>query len=84
MFNLSSYLEKFKNIKNLKDEKEIIKKILLEETNIFLTDKEVVFLKEEIKINGSSVQKNIIFLKKDILLQKIKEYLPNTPIKNIS
>ena len=75
MFNLSSYLEKFKNTKESKNEKETIKKILLEEVNLSVSEKNILFSKDEIKITGSSFQKNIIFLKKDVLLQKKRAYI---------
>jgi len=84
MFNLSSYLEKFKNLKNTNPEKEIIRQVLLEETNIVLSEEEVIVSVEGIKIKGSSLQKNIIFLKKETLLKKIKELLPESNFKNIS
>lgn len=83
MLNLSSYLEKFKNLKSSNSEKETIKKILLEEAGLAFSNEEVVLLDDEIRIKTSQIQKNIIFLKKEVLLKKIKELLPDSNFKNI-
>jgi hypothetical protein len=84
MFNLSSYLEKFKNLKDRNSDKTILKRIILEETGVNVLEKNINLFKEKIYINGSSIQKNIIFLKKQELLKKIKEALPDSLIKDIS
>jgi len=84
MFNLSSYLEKFKNLKDQDSDKILIKEILLKEAGINISERNIIISKEKISIKGSSIQKNIIFLKKETILEKIKESLPNSSFKDIS
>lgn len=78
MFNISSYLEKFKQLysANLYFKDNIVK-IVKEVTGIEV-NKEVVNYKQGILTIGvKPIQKSELFLKKEKLLKKFEELFPN-------
>lgn len=83
MFNLSSYLEKFNDLKDPSEHKNVISAILQEEIGVTIQREVISIDKEVITIQMGSIIKNQIFLKKDLILKRIQEALPDLKIKNI-
>lgn len=83
MFNLPSLLEKFSQLKDPKETKNIITKIISEEIGIDIPISEILIQKDSIVIHSGSVIKNQIFLKKDLIVLKLGEQLPELGIKTI-
>lgn len=83
MFNLSTYLEKFKNLKNPEDDKSVIAQIILEETGADVSKGSILISRGKITMNTSSIIKNTIFFKKDGVLSKIQERLPDLKIEDL-
>ncbi len=84
MFNLSIYLEKFKDLKNPNDLIFSIKKIVSEELGFPLSEENVTFSKGRIIFSVSSIIKNSIYMKKEIIIQRIQKELPESRVIDIS
>lgn len=83
MFNLSTYLEKFKNLKDPKENKTIITHIILESTGVTIKEEDITIQKSNIYIQNSSLAKNRIFLNKENIIKKINERIENLNIQEI-
>ena len=83
MFNLSSYLEKFKNLKDPKEDKVVIANILSEEVGVNILVSEITIQKGTIFISGSALLKSRVFMKKEEIVKRINETCPNLFIKEI-
>jgi len=83
MFNIPSLLEKFSQLKDPKDTKSLISKILFEEIGVDIPISEIQISKDSIILQSGSVLKNQVFLKKNILLIRINKELPELGINNI-
>jgi hypothetical protein len=83
MFNLSSFLEKFKQLKDPKDDKVIISRIISEVIGVTLSDECIEIKKETLYVQGSALYKNRIFINKENILQKIQTSLPHLFLKDI-
>lgn len=84
MFNLSNYLDKFKNIKDPKEDKSVIASIILESANVTISEPDISLEKNVIHIRGNSVSKSRIYMKKEEILAKIGELLPDLKITDIN
>lgn len=74
MFNISSYLEKFKNIgQEEKSVKETILFVIKEVTGVVVEGKNIKIKNREVSLSVSPAVKNTIYIKKDIILNRIKE-----------
>jgi hypothetical protein len=83
MINLSSYLEKFKNLKDPKEDKIIICRLISETAGVEVKEKEIKIQNKTLFIQGSMLSKNRIFLQKEAVLKKINESLPDLQVKEI-
>jgi hypothetical protein len=82
-FNVNSFLEKFKHLRNPLEDKVKILSIVNKELNSFLTEKEIIFSKGIIRFNTSSLIKNVIFFKKNLLIEEIQNQFPELGVKEI-
>lgn len=82
-FNLSSYLEKFKELKDPKDDKVIISQAIFEVTGMSVSRDDIVLRKNELFFGGSSLVKSRIFMMKGNILAKLEEVLPELKITEI-
>jgi hypothetical protein len=84
MFNISSFLEKFKKIS---EDNSFIKKTVIEAilfvTGFLVEEKDIEVSGSKVKIRQSSVLKNEIFLTKEKILKKLRE-LKNDITKDIT
>jgi len=77
MFNISQYLERFKNFgQSEKLFKELIIELVKEIVGVELKPTEVLVKKGEITFKVSPAIKNAIYIKKEQILKKIKEKNP--------
>ncbi len=78
MFNISSYLEKFKQLysENLYF-KDTIVKVVKEVTNIDINKEAINYKKGILILNVKPILKSELFLKKSPLLKKFGEVIPN-------
>ncbi len=83
MFNLSSYLEKFKNLKNPKENKTIIRQIIQEVSGVEVIEEEITIQKATVYIQSGFLSKNRIFLTKESIIEKINTLLPDLLIRDI-
>lgn len=79
--NIQSLLEKYKNLKNPRDEKIKIAKILSETLGFEITDSQIEIKKETLSVNVSSYIKTEIFMKKEQILSALNSN--NFSIKEI-
>jgi hypothetical protein len=74
MFNISAYLEKFKKLgQGERFLKEATVSVIKEVTGVLLEEKQITFKNGEMFLSVSPGIKNTIFIKKDLILGKIKE-----------
>ncbi len=74
MFNISQYLEKFKNFgQGERLLKEVIISVIKEVVGADIESKNINFKNGEIILNVSPAIKNAVFIKKATILNKIKE-----------
>lgn len=83
MFNLSSLLEKFKYLKDPKENKTIVIRIVSEIAGVTIIEREISMQKNTIYLGASALAKSRIFMNKESILQKITEELPDLYIKEI-
>lgn len=80
MFNIASYLEKFKNIgQGERQLKEAIRTSVKEILNFDLEAKNIFIKNGEVTFKVSPALKNAIFIKKEAILNRVKE----NGVKNI-
>ena len=72
MKNLSSLLEKFKNIKNPKEDKIKIATIVSKEISKEITEDKISITKNILSIKTDNYLKTEIFLKKEKILEELK------------
>jgi hypothetical protein len=84
MFNIASYLDKFKNL-GLKERllKELIKEAVKEATRVNIEIKDINIKKDEIIFKVSPAIKNTLYIKKELILSKIKEKNTKEMINNL-
>ena len=74
MFNITSYLEKFKNLgQGERLVKEMICLVIGEVVHIDLTPAEVQVKNGEVLLKVSPAVKNVIYIKKEAILKKLRE-----------
>lgn len=83
MFNLSTFLERFKDLKDPKEDKGLISQVIFEETGVTLSNENISLSRGVIKLNVGSVVKSAIFMKKEPILIKIQDRLSGTKIENL-
>ncbi len=83
MFNLSSFLEKFKHLKDPKENKEKIVAIINQETKLTLTSSQILFDRGIVRIQALPLQNQIVFMKKELLIKIIQDELPDLRITQI-
>lgn len=82
-FNISSFLEKFKNIKDPHEDKAHISKILLDVAGVTILENNITIKNGVIHIQASSLYKSRIFIKKEEILKVISVNHPELEIKEI-
>lgn len=83
LFNLSSLLERFKKLKDPRENKILISNIISEGVGVKIEEKDISIQKNVLYISGSSLLKNRIFLKKAHIIEKIHETIPELKIQDI-
>ena len=74
MFNISQYLEKFKNIgQGERQIKEVIVLCIKNIVGIEIEGKNIIIKNGEVIIKASPAIKNAIYIKKEDILQRLKE-----------
>lgn len=73
MFNISLYLEKFKDIQDPSVIKGTIKAIIEQETGTPLEGSSLSFEKNIITLRADAYMRAEIFMKREIILEKLKE-----------
>lgn len=74
MFNISTYLEKFKNFgQGEKRLKQAITSSVFEVLGLALVDEQIIVKNSEVLLKVSPAIKNSIFIKKNLILKKIEE-----------
>lgn len=74
MFNIQLYLEKFKNFgQSERQLKEIILLSIDEVTGIKIENKDIIVKNNEVNLKTSPGIKSVIFVKKEAIINKIKE-----------
>jgi len=84
MFNISSFLEKFKNIgvEELLFKEAIISSIN-DKVKVSITSKDIVFKNSIVTIKSNPMVKSEIFMKKNLLLAEIKRRSPQVTVLDI-
>lgn len=83
MFNISQYLEKFKNIgETERSLKEVLARAIKVATNIEIEIKNIIIKNNEAFIKVSPIIKNTIYIKKEQILKLVKEKI-NQGIRKI-
>lgn len=82
-FNLSTYLERFKSLKDPKDDKAIIADAIFEEAGIRFPESDITIKNQTLYLAGSSLWKGRVFMQKEKILARISELLPDLKIKEI-
>lgn len=83
MFNISTYLEKFKNFgQGEKLLKETVASIIKEAVGIEVETKNICFKNGEVLLKVSPAVKSLVYIKKESILKKIKDKI-TTPTWNI-
>lgn len=83
MFNLHSFLEKFKDLKDPKEEKTLLSNIIFDRAGVKVKEGEITVQKGTVFIQASSLYKTRIFLTKQEILSRIAEELPHLNIREI-
>lgn len=83
MLNISTFLARFKHLKNPKIEREEISKVLGECLGFEITPDLVSLKNNIIHFGGSSLLKTEIYLKKEIILKTLENKFPHLHIKDI-
>jgi hypothetical protein len=74
MFNIADFLGKFKNLGlNERLLKEVIKEVVKDVANLDLEVKNILVKGDEIIFKVSPAIKNVLYIKKQLILDKIKE-----------
>lgn len=76
MKNLSSLLEKFKNIRDPKKDREDLAILISEVLNFNVSESNISIVKNEIRVNLSPTIRSQVFLNKEKIKEKIKEKVP--------
>jgi hypothetical protein len=82
-FNLSSYLEKFNNLKNPRENKTIISDILRSIAGIEMKEEYISIQKNKVFLQGSSLLKNRVFMMKEEILGEIQKQITDLKIEDI-
>lgn len=83
MKNLSDLLLKFKSIEDPSNKKNNIQIIIEELTHIKLPEKSISIEKGKLTLKLHPVQKNVVFMHKEKILEEILKKLPDGHIKQI-
>jgi len=82
-FNITSFLEKFKQLKDPRENKTIISRIIQETTQVFIPETEISIQKDVVYLQASPLYKNRVFLMKEDILKKINEAIVDLSVKEI-
>lgn len=83
MKNIGDFLSKFKIIRSPRQNREEIVKLIKEIANIEINEDEIKISNKIVFIQSHPAIKNAIFLKKDFLLNQIKEKLPDVQVVDL-
>jgi len=83
MKNINDLLGDFKNLKDPKDDKVIIQKILKEVGGLDIPLEKIKFAERTLKLNVSGPERTSLFMKQQRLLEEFKKALPSRPIEKI-
>lgn len=82
-FNISFFLEKFKNIKDPNEDKAYISKIILEVAGVTVIEDSIQIKNKIVYIQTNSLYKSRIFIKKEEILKTINDKHPKLEIKEM-
>lgn len=82
-FNVKSLLERFKQLRNPSEDKIKVLGVVNRELGSSITEKEILISKGVIRFNTSSLVKNVIFFKKNLLLEEVQKEFPELDVKDI-
>ena len=84
MKEIESFLEKFKKLLRYDREiKKTITEIIKNSVNIYIKESEIKIQNKVLYIKANPYIKNEIFIKKDLILERLKKSLKNKIIKDI-
>ncbi len=83
MKNIGDFLSKFKIIRSPKQNREEVVKLIKEVTDIEISEDEIKISNKTLFIQSHPALKNAIFLKKEFLLNQIKEKLPDIQVVDL-
>lgn len=76
MKNLSSLLERFKNIRDPKKDREELARIMSSVLNFDILESNILLTKSEIKVKVNPTVRSQIFINKEKIKEEIKKELP--------
>ncbi len=80
---LGDFLEKFKNIRDPKKDRECVSEVVTEVLGVPVSEKEIQIKDKEIILSLSPILKNEVFLRKNEILKKLQEKFPTLPVTHI-
>ena len=83
MFNLHTFLEKFKNLKDPKEDKTILSTIIFEVARVKVLESEMSVQKGTVFIQSSPLYKNRIFLMKGEIIKRVNLEAPELGVIDI-
>lgn len=83
MKNIGDFLSKFKIIRNPAENRGVVSNLIKEVTGVFVSPDAFKIQKGIVYLQIHPAQRNIIYIKKEILLEKIQAALPDLHITNI-
>lgn len=83
MKKISDFLSKFKVIRDPQKNREIVSNCIFSVTQVKISENEIEIVKNNIKLNCHPAIKNKVFLKKESVIEKIKQELPDLFLVNI-
>ncbi len=83
MKNIGDFLSKFKIIRSPRQNREEVVKLIKDVTGIEIGEEEIKITNRAVFIQSHPALKNAIFLKKEILINQIKEKLPDIQVVDL-
>ena len=83
MINIGDLLKDYSKIKNPLLEKVDVLNALNEKFNLNIKENQVFFRKNTLVLKVNAVQKSFIYIKKDEILEVVKNIVPNRFVNNI-
>ncbi len=81
--HIGDFLKKFKVIRDPAENRQVISSVIKSVTGLIVSVDNIKIQQGSVFLNIHAAQKGIIFMKKDSLLLKLRENLPDLGIKSI-